>query len=522
MLVERTDLDQRTGTGVAPRGMKPRFADLYPDGIDAMPVAWHQVRIPGAPPSFALTEDERHAADPMVRYRRRIIQHMRVGSAGGDHLALVDKALPHALYDLMLTDLSMPNKATATAVLPATGRSLWRTGRNFVRFVADPDIRREFDLGQGQAVLAMNCDPSTRDRESVQAAKQFHLHLLYWTAGELAPLRRAVPLATEVDVQLRRQALDPLAFLGARILQEVLAAHPPDPALCRLLPLDEPAIVRGRCPLGCVLTLPGWDVLDDPAFEALGRLIHEQIEDISRQILCAFTGRTRAPRDWHRHPLLPLDVIRSRLAALPLSGQTLHGLECLARALRNLPPATALRLSRRSPACRRHLMSLNQPCYTINLTDSPGSTARTGSAQDKPVLMILQTRLFSGIGGAGLLSLGSAPSVRIVRGQGAFSEEQWQVRAGFQQRFARFNQTSQETGIPPEDGGTDLIEDSPSSRPSLTTEDGGQAPVAARSVAETDATELQFEPVRVFAGPPRGWIDSERGKESPHTARGHV
>ncbi len=142
--------------------MNPRFVDLYPDGIDMMPVAWHQVRIPGPPQSLALTAEERYHPDPLVRFRRRIIQHLRTDGVGGDHLALVDKAIPHALYDLMLTDLARPSKATAEAVLPATGRALWGTGRRFIQFVSDPDIRREFNLGQGQAVLAMNCDPVCR------------------------------------------------------------------------------------------------------------------------------------------------------------------------------------------------------------------------------------------------------------------------------------------------------------------------------------------------------------------------
>ena len=112
-------------------------------------------------------------------------------------------------------------------------------------------------------------------------------------------------------------------------------------------------------------------------------------------------------------------------------------------------------------------MSLNQPCYTLNLTDAPPPAHPPSSRQDKPVLMILQTKLFSGIGGAGLLALDSVPSVRIVRGQGMFSERQWQVRTDFQQSFARFNQ------------------------------------------AAHAASEIRFEPVRLYAGPQQGWIDEE-------------
>jgi hypothetical protein len=51
----------------------------------------------------------------------------------------------------------------------------------------------------------------------------------------------------------------------------------------------------------------------------------------------------------------------------------------------------------------------------------------------------VQTKLFSGTGGAGLLALNGIPSVRILRGQGAYSARQWQRRAAFQRAFAEHN-----------------------------------------------------------------------------------
>jgi hypothetical protein len=53
--------------------------------------------------------------------------------------------------------------------------------------------------------------------------------------------------------------------------------------------------------------------------------------------------------------------------------------------------------------------------------------------------LILQTKLFSGIGGAGLLGLNGIPSVRVVRGHGRFSEADWRQRAAFQRAFALHN-----------------------------------------------------------------------------------
>jgi hypothetical protein len=168
-----------------------RFAALYPADLDRLRVAWDHLRIPGPPADYALTRTEAEHPDPALRFARRTIQEI---ACDGDRLALIDKVSPHSLFDLMVSEISDPPKATPDAVDPATGRVLWRTGLAFVRFVSDPEVMRRFDLADGELHLALNCDPNTHDRESVQAAKQFHLHLLYWPGRTLKAVggRRAI------------------------------------------------------------------------------------------------------------------------------------------------------------------------------------------------------------------------------------------------------------------------------------------------------------------------------------------
>ena len=258
------------------------FAGLLPPGAERLPVAWHQVRIPGPPQGFALAGAELTATAPLDRFHRRMIQLLdcgpgsrRAAAAGHDRLALVDKVSPHALHDLMLSEVSERPKSTPEAVAHRTGRMLWQTGLGFVRFVSDADVRREFALDGAQCQLALNCDPNTLDRESVQAAKQFHLHLLCWTPQELTALAQPQRLGEIGDARMRRQFLDPLAFLGARLISEALAGLDPaeDPALAGAawLPDNPAAVCAGRRPLGALLRLPGWQVLGEPGFEALAQ-----------------------------------------------------------------------------------------------------------------------------------------------------------------------------------------------------------------------------------------------------------
>jgi len=429
------------------------FAGLLPPAVERMPVAWCQLRVPGPPPAFALREQEREASAPRERFARRTIQHLDCGAAraGSDHhdrLALVDKVSPHALYDLMLSEVSARPKTTPEAVTPRAAHMLWRTGLGFVELVSDPEVRRDFALAGAQVQLALNCDPNTADRESVQAAKQFHLHLLCWRPEELAPLAHPQLLGRMCDQRMRRQFLDPLAFLGSRIIGEAAAGLElgTDPALAgaRWLPDDPAAVIDGRRPLGALLRLPGWQAIGSAGFEDLIRRLHRTLDQTAADLLEAFTGRREPPPPWRRHPLLPIAERSARIDALPLSAGVREGLHRLARGLRDLPAVSAQRLRRATPAARMHCMTLNQPCYGLSLVAAAdvGRDARRANATPidaDGVLLIVQTKLFSGTGSAGLLALDGVPSVRLLRGCGAYSAAQWQRRAAFQRAFASYN-----------------------------------------------------------------------------------
>ena len=84
-------------------------------------------------------------------------------------------------------------------------------------------------------------------------------------------------------------------------------------------------------------------------------------------------------------------------------------------------------------------MTLNLPCYAMNLSASRSNAVAAPLIEADGVDLILQAKLFSGIGGAGLLGLSGIPSVRVVRGQGRFSAADWRRRAAFQRAFALHN-----------------------------------------------------------------------------------
>jgi len=435
-----------------------------PATLGQMPVAWHQLKIPGPPPSLTLSDAEQDAATPSERFQRRTIQLLdlypkpdaspsrarggidadAIGqpSSQADRLALIDKASPHALFDLMLTEVSPPTqgqaaKADPSSVAPVTGRVLWQTAANFRRFIAEPAIRRAFELEDGWPQLALNCDPTT-DRESVQALKQFHLHLIYWRAPELNPLQRVECFNDQRDQYLARQCVDPVSFLAPRLVEDCLADLDLGPSKATWLPADAAASCTGRRPLGSLLLLPSWDELAAPAFEKLIRSLHQRLSQIATKLLRALTGTTHPPAPWHRHPLLPTAQVAGNLEQLGLRACVAADLLVLAQRLRDLSAPVAGYLRHRSAARRMHCMTLSQPCYSLSLSPMDAQGRSTATARG-PLLLGIQLKLFSGIGGAGLVSLPGIPSVRVVRAQGQFSEADWLRRTDFQRRFAAYN-----------------------------------------------------------------------------------
>lgn len=190
--------------------------------------------------------------------------------------------------------------------------------------------------------------------------------------------------------------------------------------------------------MGCLIQLPNWALLATPAFEHLIRQLHQRLAETATALLHAVTGREQPPAPWQRHRLLPRHQIAQNLEALGLSAESRAGLLALTERLSDLPAQLAQSLRQASPARRMHCMTLNQPCYSLSLSPMD-RLGRSTMGSEGPLLLSLQIKLFSGIGGAGLISLPGLPSVRVLRAQGQFSGADWQRRVDFQRRFAAYN-----------------------------------------------------------------------------------
>ena len=420
------------------------FAALYPKNIDSLAVAWNSVNIPGPPAPYRLNPQESSSSDPDVRFRRRTIQSLEMIATGHearsqcDRLAFVDKVSPHSSIDLMCTEISEPLKATVNDIGRETGELMCRSAYHFVEFVSRPDIIDSFGLQDGEVHLGVNCDPNTRDRESIQASKQFHMHFLYWKQSELnglQTLRQEIPGPSEL---LRQRLLDPLLFLGAAMVQERLRGISFEMPGITLKPFDPADSIERGLPLGCLMQLDDWSVLNSGAFVALIQRIHEIIKLGAQQLNAALTGRTDSPAAWQRFDLLPQRTIADNIDKLGYSAGIVEQLKFLAAKLHNVSPALMTYFKRHKYARIRHL-SLNNPAYALNLYSPRPNKLEKPLIDSNEIYLNIQLKMLSAIGGSGLVALRRIACCRILRNQGTFSEQAWSMRTRFQEQFCAYN-----------------------------------------------------------------------------------
>ena len=208
------------------------------------------------------------------------------------------------------------------------------------------------------------------------------------------------------------------------------SAHTPD------------AILDGAKPLGCLLRFNDWALLETPAFSQALRAIHQTIEDSSHQLARVFTGYALPPPRWQRYPLLPPEQILANISDLGLSSETRAGLATLARVLRRTTPSL-MDFFKRHPDFRTRHLTLNMPCYSLNIHAPQLNHSDRPLLAAEEILLAIQPKLFSPIGGAGLLYLNGIPSVHIVRGKGYYSTDAWRQRARLQSEFAAYNQAAE-------------------------------------------------------------------------------
>jgi hypothetical protein len=366
-------------------------------------------------------------------YLETLLADVTVAGTGGERLAFVNKSFPHSRFDMMVLAASDTPHCAVTDMRRESLDAVWHLAGQFVSYVSRPDIARRFGLDGGHLHMAFNFNRDTIDREnSMFYDKRFHLHLNYWPKRDLtpAPPRR---LADVEDRLLRRRLLDPISFLGPRIMFEKLNGTA---GALALLEPDPKREVDEQLPPGLKALLGGWDRISDGTLADALTEIHRAAEEAYREIFHAFTGLEYRSEPWWRPRIRDAADVRSALSRLGwLSVDTADDLVHLAGHLRNLGAGemAEIRASERRQIAELAVASLDYSVSVVSVADPHRPPSERGG-----VYLIVHFKLLSDIGGAGLTWLPGVPIVRVNRAHDhVFTAAEVAERREFQDLFLK-------------------------------------------------------------------------------------
>jgi len=420
--------------------MRYTWDDLAPRNIGDLKVVPELV-VPGWPKHLSAPHsvDSQTAEGFRREFGPQIISEW-IGNEPGEALAIVNKTVPHQLFDSMVISSSDRAVKTSIACLTHGERlEMLRMIHGFVQYISEPRVIKGHNLDRAAFLASANFNPDNKDREGLQPIPRIHFHLnpMPWDQIKGLP-SRAVPLSDIKSVGLRRVLFDPISAVAVNVLNDVLGDLDGD--LIRIPGWTPEQVISLGRPIGFHARLSrGWDTLLEPGFGDLLVEIHRRLDRTYRRLREAFLGTGDDFLVWARHRLYPPSVIKQRIRAMSgLSDRVRRDLCILAHVLRDIPSSVMTGL--RMVPSRQLIMAIEGLAYAVSLyCDEFNDCSRPISGSGN-VYLVYQVKLFSPVGGAGVVGLNGVHAVRLRRGCGpvSFTERDMRRRLAFQKGFAQY------------------------------------------------------------------------------------
>lgn len=413
---------------------KPTLDNLTDSAFARLSVI-RKLPVPGYPkPAEEQREDAGTYEQFLERWQRSFLDIARLED--GSRLAFSNKTNPHARFDSMLLQVDREVRTAVSDLTLPQARFVMDTGHDFVEWISDAAVVERFGLDGGCLHLVFNTDPHTFDRENGMGyTKRFHLHMNYWPREDVEA-GRTMYLGDIDDVQ-RRRLLDPVTVAAGWMLREIAERE----AIFRgheiFAGSAETEVERKLAPGFKVRLSSGWPALRDPRFLDDLRRFHLAMTSFFEDVQEAFTGqRTPAPPGT-RHNLLQRDEIARRIGGLRVSTSTAESLLVLAAVLRNVSERF-LRRTESHPAMRKRHLAMNGLNYSTGLYTPHRNRVNAPVRDANDVWLVIQVKLFSDVGGAGMIYNSEAGVVEIARRARLFTGHEMALRVDFQQQFLDF------------------------------------------------------------------------------------
>ena len=168
-------------------------------------------------------------------------------------------------------------------------------------------------------------------------------------------------------------------------------------------------------------------------FAELLRLIHKKLEQRYKEILLCFTGKDNIPDLYTRHQILKKKDVLLNVERANFQDSTKEILIAHVDKIKSITNEQFQRLISR-PNLRDTLICLRWLAYSVGFF-SENYINDEISYKDRPLYINVTPRLFTKIGGASILNFPDYPIVKIDRGLGDVSKEEFEKKSEFHKEF---------------------------------------------------------------------------------------
>lgn len=358
-----------------------------------------------------------------------IIKEYEISSDGKtDYISLASKFKPHSDYELMLQSTDNILKSSPSDISSKSLNKVLKIGYKFIEFLSDPNVIKKYGMNQGYAYMVYNYDKHTTDRHSGMSKKDFHLHLNSWQKDTLNKLK-------EIDIENTssfyiKSIADPLFDIAQILIYDALDS---DELSKYLKPAND---INGEISYSGVYEIKnGWKSLNDENFAQLIQKIHDKLNERYAEILECFTGEKTVPERYTRHKLLPKAIIKSKIIATKMKESTKSVLLIKVDTLKSITPEQFEKIQQR-PNFRDTLISLRWLAYSLAFFSNAYISEDSPMVNQKAYVNITP-RLFTKIGGASILNMPGRELVKIDRGEGQVTDEEFEEKSNFHKDFTR-------------------------------------------------------------------------------------
>lgn len=352
------------------------------------------------------------------------------GDGTSDYISLAPKFKPHSDYEMMLQSTDSVVKSPITSLSDDAIHHIFGTGYDFVRFYSDKDNIEDLGMDGGYLYLVFNYDEFTTDRHSGMSKKPFHLHLNSWKKSTIDRIKEINK--DEVSPYYYESVVDPIFDLTKVLAHDALDCDELKP----FLESCDPMCGEQNISYSSIYRLKGgWKFLDSEDFPKMMKIIHEKLEERYKDILECFCGVREMPELYTRHMLLSEDEILSNIAGSDMQDSTKEALVQLMSRVRSISPEEFQEISKNTDL-RDSIIPMRWLAYSI------GFFSNNYIDKDNPIVeqdayMNCTPRLYTKIGGASIMNFPERSLVKIDRGEGNISEDEFNTRVDMHKKFVK-------------------------------------------------------------------------------------